>query len=535
MAKIYPDLVNPGASPAERKLHAALQGLSDDWTVFHSVAWQATRNGQPSDGEADFVLVHPRHGLIMIEVKGGGIRLEGGRWFSLNPEGRHPIKNPFEQAVASKHSLIGYLRDAGLPYMDAGHAVAFPDITRAGGFGPSAPPELILDRSDLTDIKGSINRVAAHSQLDGQLSDEHVMMITRLLAPTTVVRVLLRDELAEVEARMVNLTQQQFRILDLLRRQRRALIVGGAGTGKSVLAVERAPRLAAEGFSVLLTCFNRPLAQHLAKEFDSNPKVTVYSFHSLVIRQMKKAGLEVPAHPEQEWWDQESVERLVEAAEKNGLRFDALVVDEGQDFPPQWFTALQMLLTAPDNGPFYVFADAHQAIYRPGWEPPFPGEPFELDVNCRNTVPISKVVAGIFGTAMGDLGVDGPEPVWVPVESPEGAVKAVSKQLHRLVNEGGLKPGQVAVITQGRAMAETIRSESRAGITLTGLDGNGLVCETIHRFKGLEADAVIVVLDDLDEERDRQLAYIGLSRARTMLVVIGPPTVLDQLRPTTTK
>ena len=79
-------------------------------------------------------------------------------------------------------------------------------------------------------------------------------------------------------------------------------------------------------------------------------------------------------------------------------------------------------------------------------------------------------------------------------------------------------------------MAETIRSETRAGITLTGLDGNGLVCETIHRFKGLEADAVIVVLDDLDEEKDRQLAYIGLSRARSMLVVIGPAVVLDQLR-----
>ncbi len=504
--------------------------MSDEWTVIHSVAWQSNRNGEPSDGEADFVLIHPLHGLLVIEVKGGGIRIEGGRWMSDNAGGSHPIKNPFEQAVGSKHSLVEYLRDAGLPYMDAGHAVAFPDITKSGGFGPSAPPELIIDRADLRDVKGSIDRVVAHSKLDRRLSDDQVMTITALLAPTTIVRVLLRDELAEVNARMVSLTEQQFRILDLLRRQRRALIVGGAGTGKSVLAVERARRLAAEGFSVLLTCFNRPLAKHLAKEFDGNTNVKVFSFHSLVTWQVSKAGMEVPANPEQDWWEQDSAERLVEAAEKTGQKFDALVVDEGQDFPPQWFTALQMLLTDPDNGPFYVFADAHQAIYRPGWQPPFPGEPFELDVNCRNTVPISKVVAGIFGTATGDLGVDGPEPVWVPIRSPEGAVKAVSKQLHRLVNEGGLKLGQVAVITQGKSMAETIRSEPRAGIALTTLDGNGLVCETIHRFKGLEADAVIVVLDDLDEDKDRQLTYIGLSRARTMLVVIGPVAVLDQIR-----
>ena len=373
VATIYPDLVKEGTSKAERKLYGALQGLSDEWTVIHSVAWQSNRNGEPSDGEADFVLVHPQHGLIVIEVKGGGIRIEGGRWMSDNAEGRHPIKNPFEQAVGSKHSLVEYLRDAGLPYMDAGHAVAFPDITKTGGFGPSAPPDLIIDRSDLRDIKGAIDRVVAHSKLDRRLSDDQVMTITALLAPTTIVRVLLRDELAEVNARMVSLTEQQFRILDLLRRQRRALIVGGAGTGKSVLAVERARRLAAEGFSVLLTCFNRPLAKHLAKEFEGNPKVKVYSFHSLVTWQVKTAGMEVPANPEQDWWEQDSAERLVEAAEKNGLRFDALVVDEGQDFPPQWFTALQMLLTDPDNGPFYVFADAHQAIYRPGWQPPFPG------------------------------------------------------------------------------------------------------------------------------------------------------------------
>lgn len=138
MATIYPDRIKPGTSEAERRLHAAFRRLSDDWTVFHSVAWQATRNGKPSDGEADFVMVHPSRGLIMLEVKGGGIRHEGGRWWSFNAKGRHPIRDPFEQATSSKHSLVRYLQGNGLPQLKAGHAVAFPDITKSSGFGPSA-------------------------------------------------------------------------------------------------------------------------------------------------------------------------------------------------------------------------------------------------------------------------------------------------------------------------------------------------------------------------------------------------------------
>ena len=380
VATIYPDLVKPGTSQAEGKLHASLRRLSDEWTVFHSVAWQANRNGKPSDGEADFVLAHPRRGLIMIEVKGGGIKLEGGRWWSLNPEGRHPIKNPFEQAVSSKHSLVRYLRDAGLPHLAAGHAVAFPDITKTGGFGPNAPADLIIDRGDLKDIEAAISRVVTHSKLDGELNDGQMMRITALLSPTTIVRALLRDELADVGARLIHLTEQQFRVLDLLRRQRRALIVGGAGTGKSILAVERARRLAPEGFSVLLTCFNRPLAEHLAKDFEGNPKVMVKSFHSLLFWQMKKAGMEVPANPEQDWWEKESAERLVEAAEKNELHFDALVVDEGQDFPPRE-TVAHLSLPGADSlidSSRWIGPSGGQHPFElvgPGREDPVPEEP----------------------------------------------------------------------------------------------------------------------------------------------------------------
>ena len=137
-------------------MFAALRRLPDPWRVFHSVAWTGMRDGRPSDGEADFVLLHPEHGLVVVEVKGGGVRLEAGKWFSYGREGKKKIKNPYRQATDSKHSLVSYLKGskADFPYLPAGHAVTFPDLTGKPEFGPDAPPSITITRSDLTDSHG---------------------------------------------------------------------------------------------------------------------------------------------------------------------------------------------------------------------------------------------------------------------------------------------------------------------------------------------------------------------------------------------
>jgi hypothetical protein len=527
MATMYPDRLPANASPSEKPVYGGLEQLPDPWRVFHSVAWQSLRKGRQGDGEADFVLIHPRHGLIVIEAKGGSIHIRDGKWFTSNKKGTHPI-DPFEQATASKHALVGYLRDTipDLPWLEAGHGVWFPQIAVSGDLTAAAPDEIVLDRNDLNKPVVAINDLVNRWGLHGTIPDAFVEAITRQLAPTVTIRHTLADDVADVHARQLALTETQRLALAGLRRARRVIVYGGAGTGKTVLAEERARRLSADGFRVVLTCFNRPLGDAFADEFVDNTLVTAGSFHHLAHTWITDAGLDFPDNPDPDWWDDPLGELLLEAFTVGDFRADAIIIDEGQDFDDSWFMALEAALSDPDDGLFLVFADRQQAIYREDWEPPFNAVEYSLDLNCRNTNQIAAVVARIYGDELPTSGADGPDPEFHAVESPEGIDKTLRGILHRLVNEGAIPADRVVILTQGRETKDRLVGQTSAGLPLGAIGTpDTIAVETIYRFKGLEADATIVILDRLEKDRDRALAYIGLSRARFHLVVISPPEV----------
>src|SRR5690606_1803676 len=155
MAHMYPDPISPDtASNAESKLYKLLkEQLDDTFTVMHSVAWLA-RDPQDgaSDGEADFVIAHPDYGVMVLEVKGGQVRLnsKSGQWYSIDRHGRqHAIKDPFGQTTRSMYALKKKLAEAPPTRHYSwfvSRAVAFPDVAVSGDLRPDAPRELILDQ-----------------------------------------------------------------------------------------------------------------------------------------------------------------------------------------------------------------------------------------------------------------------------------------------------------------------------------------------------------------------------------------------------
>ncbi len=132
---------------SEKLVAGYLKMLPNPWIVLHHVSWQGLRDGRQGDGEADFILLHPQYGALILEVKGGDVQLSKGRWHTTDRFGHvYTIKNPYEQAIASKYALIDWL--SGFRFgskVRVGHAVVFPHHPQLPNLAPLRhPPSLWL-------------------------------------------------------------------------------------------------------------------------------------------------------------------------------------------------------------------------------------------------------------------------------------------------------------------------------------------------------------------------------------------------------
>ena len=305
---------------AERFVEAQLRAaLPEGSRLYPNVRFLAkTRPAGPAhDGEADIVIVDPDDGLLVIETKSGEPRRDShDRWFL----GDHELpRSPFKQAEDAKHDLVKAIRD--LPdwprdrELRAGHAVAFPDADLASLpkghalLGPDVRREIILDADALGTTEGThagLERIREWWVGDGTrgdtLSEQDIARIDAYLAPTVELHRLLRHDVEEGRERLLIASRSQQLVLNQNRSRRRMEIVGPAGSGKSLVAVEKARRLAREGFRTLFVCFNQALATAVLREIeaDGEPperRPVVTTFHRLCETLGERAGV-LPSAPE---------------------------------------------------------------------------------------------------------------------------------------------------------------------------------------------------------------------------------------------
>lgn len=507
---------------SERRVADVLRRLPDGWIVLHHVSWQSKRGGRQGDGEADFIILHPGKGLIVLEVKGGGVDVEHGRWMTTDRFGkRHDIKNPFEQAIASKHALVGWLRNHGLgSRVRVGHAVVFPHMETIPALGPAAQPQITFSKADLLDIDATVLRCLAHWSLEANLPPEEVEKLIALLAPTVSASPTLSSASRDAEADLIVFTAEQIEAFSSLRAHRGGLIIGGAGTGKTVLALARAQQLAKDGFRTLLVCYNELLGIELNERTGPGPELTASTFHALCLREARRAGITVSTARDQAWWEDEAPSVLIDACSRNETIYDAIVVDEGQDFSPIWLDALRCLTRGVEETPFFVFADPRQDLWRRGWSL-LADYPFiwELTRNMRNTLPIAKRVSAVAGGDSQGRGIPGPAPIWRSSDG-QATERDVVNAVEQLLDEG-FGPQNLVVLCGSARLAERLRERSIGPFSFGRWGSRGIPVETVSRFKGLESQAIVLALDEPFGLEGRTSAYVGMSRARSVLVVVG--------------
>ncbi len=541
---------------AERRAYERLAAtLDDSFTVLGWVPWLRPREaGGLEEGEADFLIAHPDEGLLVVEIKGGRIRRDpaSGRWTSTDRRGAvHVIHDPVHQARASLHAVVDRLQrrpGRGPGWLNAGYALVLPDCERpAEDLGLHAPLGICAFCEDLADLGPRLRLVLADWRRRdagaARLGADGVAALESLVAGGFDLRAPLGPVLREEDREILQLTEDQYRVLDGLAGNPRVLVRGGAGTGKTMLAMEQARRLGDQGRRTLLTCFNRPLADYLRQSTGARDHVTIRNFHALCHEWARRAGLEV-ADPDdrqaetlpEDYFQRELPRLFLDALDRLDERFDSIVVDEGQDFLPDYWDVLQLALADPARATLHVFQDAAQDIYAAHADGLRGMVTFTLHENLRNTRQIHSLLRAL---AADDrtvpLGPPGVPPEWVEAAADEEPAR-LADVIARLVGVEKMAPGEIAVLTTSRGDIGRLAPGDRIGdlpVKRDHLDpADRVLVESIPRFKGLERR--VVVLAGLRPPRRgtlEQLLYVGASRARVHLVVVAERATLERLQP----
>lgn len=540
---------------AELALWRAFEtGLGEDWFVYPNLKY-IDDGEQCREGEADFVLLHREHGMLVVEVKGYGVKRNGqGQWMRLDPGGEwRPLKqSPFAQAERTKWQLVEILQHRmkrAFPDIDGfplvhGHACCFP-LTSVGDLNLplEVPRTLLFDVDDLERIEERVLQALgvfaakAGRAASGLDKKSFKRFRKQVVHPTLELVPTMSAAIRAESAALVQLTGEQRYIMDGLSLNRRIGVLGGAGTGKTLMALEAARRFAAAGESVLLLCFNRQLAGHLKDltapgDGDEASAIKATNFHSLCVGAHWKVhdrGPDIPSDRSaaEAWWRDESPCLLYEGLEAKVMdRFDAIVIDEGQDFAEPWWTVIDDLLNDSAAGRLVVFYDPHQTIFGRACHVPELPTRFQLRRNMRNTRRIGALVGELAGIdlEMHPRAPEGRDPVVHAQGSPARTVRELDELISRLTETEGLLPDQIAILTphtRGRSTLAEVGALGGCELATDPRDRDGkLLHATIGAFKGLESDVVILLdIDPNDPRADRNARYVAVSRARHLLHV----------------
>ena len=541
MASMIPRVLDPGTPNSERRMYKLFRDeLPSAWKVVHGQRFLLPAKHRTQEGELDFLLLDPARGALGLEVKGGRVERHAHGWVAIDCHGvQHNIKDPGKQACAAVHAIRKYLEKdpdfGGKDYCCRFEwGVVLPDVESPPDMGPDLPRDIVLDSRDLVDPARAVDRMFRYwapdpkRALSREIAEAFVSILRERHPPASCLALQFREQ----RAQLLRLTERQKDMLDSLAEHPRAAIKGAAGTGKTVLAMEKARRMALTGKRVLLLCFNKPLAAHLAREADG--AFTVGTFHDFCGRLALRAKL--PFTPPKggdkaapRFYDEEAAMLLLEALEQlPDERYDAIVVDEGQDFLPDWWPCIDAALKDGNEGTLYAFYDPNQNLFGGGPPEALKVLPFRLSHNCRNTTRIAEYAARL----VGDEAIVKPgAPRGAKVEeiicrSDAEVVQKVGERIQQLVDKGRIGPDRIAIIsTRTRKRSPFAEHRGAGRFELRNLDDSGsgstgpVVFDTLHRCKGLEWD-VVILLDLPSESITPRHCYAAASRARHLLIVV---------------
>lgn len=515
MARMIPKKLSTiTQSNAEKKLFDIFaKNLSDDYIVFHGTWWQHIKY-VVQDREADFIIIHPDKGILIVEAKGGTISYDAVNRAWYTNQNQMKI-SPFYQAKEIKHKFLDFLsKHSEFAKLDfcIGQCVVFPDVDQViNGLPSEAPQEILLLRPQLDNINESISsifRYYAQQSTAIRLGDKRVNSIIKLISPSTTFKKYIANDIGEIQQEIVQLTEQQFNILNNLYLQPQSIILGCAGSGKTQLAIEKARRLCQHHTKTLVTCKSNNLSLYLSVSLQDEIQTgncVVHSYEEIQANKFKPLS-----------------------------KFTAIIVDEGQDF--EWHEINELRKLIPDDGIFYIFQDSNQNVSKNANKLTLQVNPNVLFQNCRNTDKIFKYAEPYVSCVhpIKSSSIQGRDVVQREYKETNEIFSILEKDIINLVNHEKIALDQIVILTDMYPLAKSILSGyshiNRFHLkqySFSNKDKKIIQWSNIGMYKGLESDIIILLFEKpktlIPSNWDIANKYVGATRARSYLIIYESP------------
>ena len=553
MARLIPTFIDETSPSGEREVFNFLRQAPNDWVALHSLDLSPWNKGRRT--EIDFLLIMPAVGILCIEVKSDEhIGLDqDGCWHPPNIK-----RSPFKQALDARGTFYRKIKKL-LPKasrVPVVHVCIFTNSYFELQPNLAVQPWEIIDRarfraclnpSDFSACLASCARQSIEADerihpISTPLNNDLVESIVSFCLP---VRRRLPDAADEVLKRAEetdrSLRQQQRPVLNLVKWNKRVVISGGAGTGKTQIALEVARRLAESGSRVGLLCFNALIGRRISNEVQQfTPPVPTLIAGSAYQVLAAMTDTVIPENASHSFWETEFPERIQERLTDPDFRpavtFDYLVLDEAQDVlarPLLWDCLCQFVPGGLQEGSYGLFGDFDFQVLSGRDEMKHSlkhlsnlGKPayWKLDENCRNYPVVGEAAIALSGLKSAAPPVysgyiragRGSEVFDIFFyESDNDQLQQVARWLKELKNRG-LSDNDITLLSFKKDMDSAAERLKQRGVKLRPIraSGNGVTFSTVHAFKGLENKAIIltdVSLTDAGFKRD--LFYTGITRA----------------------
>jgi hypothetical protein len=595
---MIPENVEEFATEGERQFYKFLEAVAKP-DAGHITWYTPDIEGK----EPDFILYSRNVGLIVFEVKDwmlDQIREANPQYFRLQV-GRdiESRKSPFQQARDYLYDLVDKIKkDGQLITRDAVHhgnvkipfnfGVVFPNINKhewaKNGFERVSGSDKIFFFDDLhpssdicSDPGGKCFRDALEKgfapQFKFSITSRELQHLKQLLFPTVKIELPKRGNGQNYEQRI-----ERIKVLDhhqeALARKfdgGHRLIVGPSGSGKTLILAHKAAFLKQYNpkiNKILFVCYNITLVNYIRRLLSAKKVplgedgVTVLHFYQLCSGII---GEDVAYEKEGSEFYEMVVQEALSKVQSFEKKYDAILIDEGQDFSTEMFKVVTALLN-PKTDNLTIVLDENQNIYRDqiSWEEAgirTEGHVHKLTCGYRNTQELAEFAANFIGKSTeksNDQKGDGQEPFadYFDFHGPKPEIKKfadfakiteyVAKKISEIVETDGCPYSEIAILYALKSPGDDLKSplphmiqkalESK-GILNTwvsedyqskktyDITTNSVTISTIHSVKGLDYSVAFLLGLDFLEPREwsenqlDRLTYVAITRARYQLFI----------------